>query len=225
MRKNRKLYVVISLVAIVGLVLTSVVGIFAGVGDFSPAPEQTRSAEGPDLQETIAGIKVSAAQLAETLQDNPDDVFLLTELGNTYFHLGALYFAGQEDLPAGLAFFEQAIEMYKKILELEPSNVAIRIDMALAAYRAGDNDLAGETFRKAIAQDQSHPYAHYGYAFFLYYAMGDAVGAITSLEKVLELREGFDPEKYPVVSDALFDAAANFLEHVTHSLEEEKAGS
>ncbi len=225
MRKNRKLYVVISLVAIVGLVLSSVVGIFAGVGDFSPIPEQTRQEESPDLQETITRVKVSAEQLAEALQNNPDNIFLLTELGNTYFHIGKLYFVGQEDLLAGVASFEKAVEVYEKILAIEPGNVAILIEKALAAYHAGDNDLAGETFRKAIDQDPSHPYAHYGYAFFLYYAMGDAVGAISSLEKVLELREGFDPEKYPVVSEALFDAAANFLQHVTHSLEKEETSN
>lgn len=224
-KKNRKLYVIISLVAIAGLVLTSVAGIFAGAGDFSPAQEQTRQEEMPDLQEVIEGAKGSAAQLAEALQEDPDNVFLLTELGSIYFQIGRLYFMEQEGLTAGVAYFEQAVEVYKKILKLEPENVDMRIDMAVAAYYAGDNDLTGETFRRAIAQDPFHPYAHFGYGFFLYHAMEDTAGAISSWEKVLELREGFDPEKYPAVDEGLFDSAANLLEQATLSLEEEKAGS
>ena len=224
-RKNRKLYVTISLVAIAGLILTSVAGIFAGAGDFLPAQEQTRQEEMPDLQEIIEGAKGTAAQLAENLRDDPDNIFLLTELGSIYFQIGRLHFMGKEGLTAGVVYFEQAVEVYKKILELEPENVDIRIDMAVAAYYAGDNDLTRETFRAAIAQDPFHPYAHFGYGFFLYHAMEDVVGAISSWEKVLELREGFDPEKYLAVDEGLFDSAANLLEQAIRSLEEEEAGN
>ncbi len=224
-RKNRKLYVVISLLAIVGLILTSVAGIFAGVGDLLSNSAQTRQEEGSDLQELIEGAKGSAVQLAEVLDDDPNNIFLLTELGSIYFQIGQLYFMGQEDLDAGVKYFEQAVEVYKKILKLEPENVDIRIDMAVAAYYAGDNDLARETFKEAIAQDPGHPYAHFGYGFFLYHAMEDVTGAISSWEKVLELREGFDPEKYPTVDEGLFDSAANLLEQAIRLLEEEKVGN
>ncbi len=83
--------------------------------------------------------------------------------------------------------FREAIEVYEKILEINPENVDVRVDLGTCYRNSGDPERAIEEYRKALTYDPKNPYAHRNLGIVLAYDLGRTREAITELETYLEL--------------------------------------
>lgn len=83
--------------------------------------------------------------------------------------------------------FAKALEPYGKVLELEPDNVDVRVDRAVAAYASNNNEVAQEEFEKAITVDPANAKAYFNYGVFLYFGLNEPEEALAQWQKVVEL--------------------------------------
>lgn len=138
-----------------------------------------------DLQSTIK-------TLEGRLTARPDNASLLVELGNARYDLGVLqlFDLGQEE--EGKGVLAQAVTAYQQALDQDPNNVAVRVDMATAAFYCGQNDVARAGFEQALEIEPDYINAHLNYGVFLDHALGDPGAAVEQWEAVLALNP--DPE-------------------------------
>lgn len=194
-RKNKTLIYVVVVLAASGLLVSSVLGAFAG--NWAQSPGQGQSSQ--NYEAYIADMENQISQLEDSLEVSPENVYLLTQLGNSYYQLGLLYNASLKEEETK-ASFASALEPYGKALELQPEDVDIRVDRAVSAFWSDNYDIAEEEFEKAIETNSTHAKAHFNYGIFLYFARNNTAGAIEMWQRVIELNPTDDPE---LVSHAL----------------------
>lgn len=205
MRKKRKLYVAIALLAVAGLIITSLTGLFTGL--------LAGNDPGDSLEDFLRTYERQVASLEKEVKNNPEDALKAEELADHYSDMGELYY-GLEDPTKSILFFSKALATYQDALELDTDNNDLRIKMAnLAAFIIGDLALAEETYKDAMAQDPEHPAGLLYYGLLLH-RLGNVAGAVELWETLLELEENFDQEKYPALETSIFATAATFLEQV-----------
>ena len=91
------------------------------------------------------------------------DPFIRSKLANKHSEVGDWY--------RGVGAFEQAIEEYKKALELENGYTDIRTKMAVCYRERGDNKTALEQLKQAVRDNPKYGDAHVQMGV-TYYAMG-----------------------------------------------------
>ena len=165
----------IVILAICGLVFSSL------IAAFSP----NLFANNTDTSLT-AQIEDQIKQYENSLKESPDDVELLTLLGNSYYQLGVAY-TNEGNQEKSVEGFTKALEPYGKVLEKKPEDVNVRVDRAVAAFYSNNNEIADAEFKKAIELDGEHPMARYNYGIFLYYGLDKPEEAIEQWEKLKEL--------------------------------------
>jgi tetratricopeptide (TPR) repeat protein len=204
MRKKRKLYVIIALLAVAGLVLTSLTGLFTGL----LAGNNDDSLEG-----FLSRHQQEVASLEKELAKNPDDAKKMEKLADLYSDLGELYFA-LEDSGKSILHFTKSLATYQAAIEIDADNIDLKIKMAnLSAFVIGDFAAAEEAYKDAMALDPEHPAGILYYGLLLH-RLGNVAGAVELWETLIELEKDFDPEKYPGLETSIFATAANFLEQV-----------
>jgi len=109
--------------------------------------------------------KVVAAQ--------PDDIALLSELGNAY-------------LKAGRA--SEAVGVFEKITEMEPDASAAYCNLGNALVAAGNFDDAEEAYRKAVEIDPSEADSFYNRLANVYFNAGHDERAEMAFRRCLEFR-------------------------------------
>lgn len=134
----------------------------------------------------LAQIESRIATRLDRLQQNPDDLPLIENLGNDYYGAG---FAAQAagNIDQAKFFWEEAIYYYLQILEQDPTNINVRVDMATISWRADRNDFAEEHFLIAIEQQPDFLFARTNLGNFYAYAAGDLEAAIEQWEVALTL--------------------------------------
>jgi tetratricopeptide (TPR) repeat protein len=85
------------------------------------------------------------------------------------------------------ARYPEAIDAYEKVLELDPKNVNVRVDMGICYRRVGRSDRAAEEFRKAISINPTHPFAHRNLGIVLAFDLNDKKQAIKEFEEYIKL--------------------------------------
>jgi tetratricopeptide (TPR) repeat protein len=90
----------------------------------------------PDLQ-----TGTEEKQLLEQVEKNPENPEYFARLGDLYFESSR---------------YEQAIEMYKRALNLNPQDADTYNDMGLALYYTGRSDLAIDTLKKGAEVSPSY---------------------------------------------------------------------
>jgi cytochrome c-type biogenesis protein CcmH/NrfG len=214
MRKKRKLYVVIALLAVAGLVLTSLTGLFTGL----------LAGNGDDsLQGYLRRYQQEVTSLEKELEKNPQDAQKMAELADLYSDMGELYFA-LEDSNKSILHFTKSLAAYQDAIELDKDNIDLKIKLAnLSAFVIGDTATAEEAYKDAMALDPEHPAGLLYYGLLLH-RLGNVAGAVELWETLLVLEGSFDPEKYPGLETSIFATAASFLEQVqAHEEAEEEA--
>jgi tetratricopeptide (TPR) repeat protein len=83
--------------------------------------------------------------------------------------------------------FSEAIDAYKKGLELDPKNVHARVDLGTCYRGTGQFDKAVEEYRNALKIDPSFPNGHRNLGVVLAYDLQRNKEAIKSFQKYLEL--------------------------------------
>jgi tetratricopeptide (TPR) repeat protein len=124
--------------------------------------------EPPDYREEKTGLP--SAPLLETGK-MPDDPKSLSVIGDKYFEGGR---------------FEKAIEVYEKVLELDPNDVDTYNDLGLAYHYTGKSDIAIEKLKKGTEVMPSYQRVWLSLGFVLV-STGITEDAKPVLKKAVEL--------------------------------------
>jgi cytochrome c-type biogenesis protein CcmH/NrfG len=123
-----------------------------------------------------------AQPLLTELQKKPNDAVLLNKTAMTY---------------KSTHQFDKAAEYFKKSLDADPKNVAVRADYASCLFYLGDTDAALAQLQKALTYDPKHPGVLYNIGMIEWKGKGDADAAVAVWEKMSKLNPGL-PQKEQV---------------------------
>ena len=151
------------------------------------APAVTSCKKAAEQPETKSGRAVNPYtsesvfdEVKRKLQANPNDVDLL-------YHLAELYDRNAQ--------YKEAIENYRKVVELKPDMGYAYLKMATAYDRMNDPSAAVKTFREAIRYIPKNPtlYNNMGVA---YGKLGKYDEEVESLKKAIRLRPNYSAARY-----------------------------
>lgn len=189
------------------------------IGEFAEAARAFRQAVhaapgSAEAHELLAEALVEGGQLRDGIEMycrarelDPDNVDLLFALGDAYFEVGQAeqalqtYQAIVDRQPQadawvsmGLVHFnqervEQAIDCYRRALQLEEDSVFALNSLGDAFFARGENETALDCYRRVIALDPEDAQAHFNLAE-LHYDLGDPRAAETECREALRLDPG-----------------------------------
>ncbi len=116
------------------------------------------------------------AQLQQAVADNPRDFEALAEMGNMNFE--------QEK-------FNEAVDWYKKALEVQPGDLAVQTDMGGALFYAGRVDESIAAFNRSLELDPAHPQALFNLGVALLEGKQDVEGALKVWERLVAANPDF----------------------------------
>ena len=108
----------------------------------------------------------------QLLKKEPDNIILLSALGNALFDIGR---------------DNEAIKVYKKTLEIYPDNVAVRTDLGTAYRRIGLPNKALAEYRKSLSIDPRHSISRYNIGVVLLWDKKNIETAIKIWEELLRI--------------------------------------
>lgn len=128
-----------------------------------------------------------AQMLESTLKDDPNNVGILTQIGNLYYDWGQ----DEVNKKAGAAQpgdkWAKAVDYYKHALEIQPGNVNVRVDMANLLGFLGRTDEAIGQYRLAIKTDPKHPQARINLILALGQQKRDYKAALSEYDALLKV--------------------------------------
>ncbi|MFH1287296.1 MAG: tetratricopeptide repeat protein [bacterium] len=122
-------------------------------------------------QEAMAMQRIN--EYERILEINPNDLEILTALGNVYYDVGR---------------WDKAVENYLKVLAIDSTDVNVRTDMGTAYKQMGLYDLAEREFKKGIEIDPKHSKAHYNLGV-VYHDQGKYKETLAEWEKSYDLEQ------------------------------------
>lgn len=168
------------------LIIFTVVLSISLVGLFSYTPVEINSNQ-PGVQAgELQSLLDLSRHLEQAIKLDPDNEELYVSLGNTLYDLG-IYYAGYGDSGKANRYFKEATVPYEQALEIDPSLIGARVDLATAAYYAGLNDLAENHFQEAVRLEPDFVNGRINYGVFLLYGKGDPEGALEQWNAAMEL--------------------------------------
>lgn len=108
----------------------------------------------------------------QILKKEPDNIILLSALGNALFDIGR---------------DSEAIKVYKKTLEIYPDNVAVRTDLGTAYRRIGLPNKALAEYRKSLSIDPRHSISRYNIGVVLLWDKKNIEAAIKIWKELLRI--------------------------------------
>jgi tetratricopeptide (TPR) repeat protein len=153
-------------------------------GNGGPVPASAANgaaapAQMPSLDDMKRMAEKQAQPLLTELEKKPTDAALLNKTALTY---------------KAAHQFEKAAEYFKKSLESDPKNVAVRDDYASCLYFLGDVDGALTQLNKSLTFDPKHAGTLFNIGMIEWRGKNDVDAAVTSWEKLLKLNPGL-PQK------------------------------
>ncbi len=146
----------------------------------SPSAPSTAALQTPAFGQparlSLDDINKAAAPLLAQLQQRPTDPSLLASIGNLYYDSQA---------------YPQAIEYYRKSLNLAPSNPDVRTDMGTAVWYNGDADGALKEFATSLGYNPTHNGTLFNRGVVLMQGKHDAKGAIASWQQLLRVNPNY----------------------------------
>jgi len=130
----------------------------------------------PSLDDMKRMAEKQAQPLLAELQKKPNDAALLNKTALTY---------------KAAHQFDKAAEYFKKSLDSDPKNVAVRDDYASCLYYLGDVDGALAQLHKSLTYDPKHPGTLFNIGMIEWKGKGDVDAAVASWEKLLKLNPNF----------------------------------
>ena len=124
--------------------------------------------------------KVRIAAIAERAKADPSNVQLQSALGNEYYDAGVA--ATEVALTEVQENFKHAVEAYQNVLKTN-KDPNVMVDMATAAFKSGDNDLAQKSFQEALVLKPDFYNGLVNYGIFLANGKQDLAGAISQWQK------------------------------------------
>jgi cytochrome c-type biogenesis protein CcmH/NrfG len=92
-------------------------------------------------------------ELIERVENHPEDLDSLVELGNSFYDMGR---------------FDAAIQWYERALQLDPDIIEVSTDLGTSYLYTGNSEAAVERFKASLEMDNDHPQTlqNLGVAFF-----------------------------------------------------------
>ncbi|SDG79853.1 tetratricopeptide repeat protein [Desulfosporosinus hippei] len=139
-----------------------------------------------NLEAKYQSQKASIAAMVEQEKSTPENIPLLTALGNEYYNAGM---TAQMVAPTEVQEnFKKAVEVYQKVLQTN-KDPNIIVDMATSAFYSGDYELAEKSYNEALTIKPDFMTAMINYGIFLSQAKQDWTGAINYWQKALPLAQ------------------------------------
>ena len=150
----------------------------------APAPAAATNAVAapaatPSLDDMKRMAEKQAQPLLTELEKKPNDAALLNKTALTY---------------KAAHQFDKAAEYFKKSLDSDPKNVAVRADYASCLYYLGDVDGALVQLNKSLTYDPKHPGTLYNIGMIEWKGKGDTAAAVAAWEKMIKLNPNL-PQK------------------------------
>jgi cytochrome c-type biogenesis protein CcmH/NrfG len=118
-----------------------------------------------------------AAVKLEQLKSDPNNVALLTDLGNIYYD--------SKQYPT-------AIDYYKRSLKLQPKDADVRTDMATAYWFSGDADTAITEFNTVLTSSPTKANTLFNLGIVKWQGKHDAQGAVSAWQKLLDTNPNYE---------------------------------
>lgn len=127
---------------------------------------------GPAVVGTPVNHSTIIADLKTKLNEDPNDVAILTRLGDIYFDLKQ---------------FTQAVDYYKKVIRLKPDDADVYNDIGLSMHYLGDSAGGLKYIEDGLKKNPYHQRIWLTKGFILAYGMGDLDAARQAWEKTRAL--------------------------------------
>lgn len=123
-----------------------------------------------------ASFEAGMRTLLDRLQSHPNDPALLADVGNRYFD-------HQE--------WSKAVQYYRRLLRVQPSNVNVRTDMGTAIWYGGDPWNAIHEYKTALAYEPNHPQTLFNLGVVQWKGAHDDRAALKSWQRLLRLHPDY----------------------------------
>ena len=139
-----------------------------------PATSQNDTTQDASQEQMTQALQEEIKKLETQLKDDPENVKLLTTLGNYYFDTGNT---------------KMAIATYEKVLNLEPDNTAVWVDCGVMYRRDGDFKKSIDYFNKALSIDSTNQQALFNKVIVFKFDLND----INSAQEAFNVLENISP--------------------------------
>jgi cytochrome c-type biogenesis protein CcmH/NrfG len=137
----------------------------------------TSTGEQPSPQQMKMMADTQAAPLLEQLKSDSDNPELLSKIGNIYYDTQQ---------------YPTAIEYYRRSLNLQPANSAVRTDFATAIWYTGDADTAIAEFNKALSYEPTKSNTLFNLGVVKWQGKMDVNGALAAWQKLLDTNPNYE---------------------------------
>jgi len=147
-------------------------------------------APGGGNEQVMAQVFQEISALKAAIEKDPQDTRALLRLANMYHDARK---------------FEEAVQYYKKALEITPKNVDARTDMGICMYEMGMADDAIAQFRTSLSYEPKHWQTWLNLGIVALSSKNDLKTATEAFGKVEEFNPGF--KDLPMLKDAIKKAS------------------
>jgi cytochrome c-type biogenesis protein CcmH/NrfG len=196
--KAKQVYAMAALCLVVGLALG-----YLFRGSQSPAPPTLEAANPqpaataggmaghmPSLEDMKKMADTKAEPLIVKLKSDPNNVDLLTQVGNIY---------------KATHQFKDAATYYDKIVQSDPKNVAMRTELASCLYYDGDVDGALGQLRQSLRYDPKDANSLFNLGMIMWQGKQDAKGALTAWQELLKTNPQLSADRKATVEKLMAD--------------------
>ena len=196
--KAKQVYAMAALCLVVGLALG-----YLFRGSQSPAPPTLEVANPqpaaiaggmaghkPSLEDMKKMADTKAEPLIVKLKSDPNNVDLLTQVGNIY---------------KATHQFKDAATYYDKIVQIDPKNVAMRTELASCLYYDGDVDGALGQLQQSLRYDPKDANSLFNLGMIKWQGKKDAKGALTAWQELLKTNPQLSADRKATVEKLMAD--------------------
>lgn len=179
MKKEEKngRYVKLTTAAVVALICL-IVG-FAGGTLYKKIVSSERKVRKRTMQQPVSqappaqpNLLKQVLALQKKVTDNPQDAEAWARLGHTYFDMNEV---------------ENAVQAYRKHLELKPGNADVWTDLGVMYRRSGKPEEAIKAFDKAMAIDPGHIHSRFNKGVVYLHDLKNPVETVKAWEELLKI--------------------------------------
>ncbi len=95
-------------------------------------------------------------ELEREVEANPEDVDALRRLGSYQLEMGVYYAQMEPDQDKAQNYFNDAMDTYDQLTDLEPDDADIWVEKAMAAYRVNNFETARESTDRVLEIEPDH---------------------------------------------------------------------
>jgi len=144
----------------------------------------------PSLEQMKQMADMKAAPLLEKLKSDPNNKDLLAQVGKIYNSTHQ---------------FKEAAGYYGKALQVDPTNVALRTEMASCLYYSGDVDGAISQLQQSLHYDPKDANSLFNLGMMKWQGKQDSKGAVAAWQQLLKSNPQLDADRKATVQKLMAD--------------------